>query len=153
MPENAQEQLEQLNQKIKELVGIYRDAMTDSGHSENEFWIWYTLIVLGGDHAQQDICGMWSLTKQTVHNIVSRMIQDGFVVLEIAPGTRNRKIIRLTEAGREYGNRLLAPICTAEIHAFERLSVTERMAFIRIMGQYISYFKDELTANPSAFPA
>ncbi len=137
-------QLELLNQQIKELAGIYRDAMVCAGRSENEFWIWYALIVMGGDHAQQDICGMWSLTKQTVHNIVTRMVNDGYVTLETVPGTRNRKLIRLTEAGKAYGEKLVQPIYDCEQKAFHRLPLEERMACMCALQRYIDYFKDEL---------
>ncbi len=151
MSTTAREQLDQLNRQIKELVGIYRDAMTALGHSENEFWIWYALIVMGEDYAQQDICGMWSLNKQTVNNIVSRMVKDGHVTLEAVPGTRNRKIIRPTEAGRAYGERLVLPVCNIEQKAFARLSETDRRAFMNALHLYIGFFKEELgDIQPSA---
>ncbi len=144
MSTTAKEQLEILNQQIKELVGIYRDAMMRSGHSENEFWIWYALIVMGGEYAQQDICGMWSLTKQTVNNIIARMVKDGHVTLEAVPGMRNRKIIRLTEAGRAYGEALVQPVCAGEQNAFERLSLEERRACMTALNRYIGFLKEEL---------
>ncbi len=143
---SAAEQLELLNRQIKELVGVYRDAMVDSGHSENEFWIWYTLIVMEGEHAQQDICGMWSLTKQTVNNIILRMMKEGHVTLELVPGTRNRKIIRLTESGRVFGEQLIGPITVGELKAFARLNLNERTACMSALNQYIRYLKDELSA-------
>ncbi len=150
MPESvrtANEQLEQLNRQIKELVGVYRDAMMDSGRSENEFWIWYTLIAMEGEHAQQDICGMWSLSKQTVNNIITRMVRDGHITLEAVPGTRNRKVIRLTEAGRAFGEDLIVPVVTSELHAFARLTDAERVACMHALCQYTQYLKEELTTS------
>ncbi len=144
MSENPRDQLDVLNQLIKELAGVYRDAMTVSKHSDNEFWIWYALIAMEGEYAQQDICGIWSLSKQTVNNIVTKMVSDGYITLEIEPGTRNRKIIRLTEAGRVYGEKLILPICRREERAFERLSAEERGACMVALRQYIENFKDEL---------
>ncbi len=140
----AKDQLELLNQQIKEFVGIYRLAMTRSGISENEFWIWYALLVMGGEHAQQDLCGMWSLSKQTVNNIVTRMVQDGYVTLETVPGTRNRKVIRLTDAGHAYGQRLVTPVSLGELRAYARLSEEERNACTAVFDKYINYLREEL---------
>ncbi len=145
----AKDQLEQLNQQIKEFVGIYHTAMTRSGISENEFWIWYALLIMGGDHAQQDLCGMWSLSKQTVNNIVTRMVQDGYVTLEVVPGTRNRKVIRLTEAGRAYGERLVTPISLGELRAYARISEEERNTCSMVLDKYIGFLREEL-ADASA---
>lgn len=57
-----------------------------------------------GEHSQQDICSMWSLPKQTVNTIITHMVQKGFASLEVVPGTRNRKTIHLTEAGKSAAN-------------------------------------------------
>ncbi len=147
MEMNIKAQLELINQQIKELVGIYRGAVSESGISENEFWIWYSLVILEGDYAQQDICGLWSLSKQTVNTIIARMVQEGHAVLEVVPGTRNRKLIRLTEAGREYGERLVNPIFAAEVRAIGRLQDEERRACLSVMNKYIAILKEELQQN------
>lgn len=46
MNKNEKEQLEVINQQIKELAGIYRRVVSRSGISENEYWIWYALIIM-----------------------------------------------------------------------------------------------------------
>lgn len=138
------EYLELVNQQIKELVGIYRGAVSCSGISENEFWVWYSLVAVDGTYSQQDICSTWSLSKQTVNTIVMHMVQKGFVSLEVVPGTRNRKNIRLTPAGREYGARIVMPISQAEQKAFEKLPLENWIACTRAFSQYIDALKEEL---------
>ena len=105
MGESTKKQTEVINQQIKDLVGIYRTVVGRLGMSENEFWIWYALIVMGGSYTQQDICLMWSLSKQTVNTIISNMVRKGYASLEAIPGTRNRKEIHLTETGKAYGEQ------------------------------------------------
>lgn len=145
----AQEQLEVINQQIKELVGIYRDAVSRSGISENEFWIWYTLIVMDGEYSQQDICSMWSLPKQTINTITMRMVQKGLVTLEVVPGTRNRKNICLTGAGRAYGENIVLPISQAEQRTFDRLPAEDRAACTAALGRYISILREEINETES----
>lgn len=65
MNNTMKEQLEEINQLHKELTEIYRGIVSRYGISENEFWIWYTLIVMEDDYSQQD---SWA---RQLHNIVA----------------------------------------------------------------------------------
>lgn len=144
MSESIKEQLEIMNQQAKELASIYHDAAGKSGVSENEFWVWYALLVLGGEYSQQDICDLWSLPKQTVNSIVSNLAKKEFVSLEAVPGTRNRKIIQLTDAGKSYGASIVMPVYQAEIHVLEQLPDQELQTYITMLGKYISLLKNEI---------
>lgn len=144
MGDDTKGQLETINQQIKEMVGVYRGVVGRSGISENEFWIWYALIIMEGDYSQQDICSSWSLSKQTVNTIVTHMVRKGLAYLEVVPGTRNRKIIRLTEDGRAYGEDLVREVFEAEGRAFQRLSEAERIACTTALGRYIDLLKEEI---------
>lgn len=148
----AKEQLEQLNQQVNELVDIYRQTINRRSVSENEFWIWYSLIMLAGEHSQHEICDLWSLSKQTVNTQVSRMVRKGYASLEAVPGTRNRKNIRLTKAGRDYGEGIVLPVTQAEQRAFQRVPPDDRLAFLHILRQYVAFLKEELQegAQPQA---
>lgn len=144
---NSKKQLEMITQQIKELCGVYRDAVSTSGISENELWIWYTLIVMEGDYTQQDICTMWSISKQTVNTIITHMVQKQYATLSTIPGTRNRKIIQLTEAGRAYGEAIVLPISGAEQRAIDRMSSKDRIACTLAIRNYIQLLKEELARN------
>ena len=142
--ETTIKELEMINQQLKELAGIYRTAISRSGISENEFWIWYSLVVMDGEFSQQDICATWTFSKQTVNTIINHMVQKGFTQLEVVSGTRNKKLIRLTEAGRKYGESIVLPIVTAEQRAFGNLSEADRTAFSRSLESYIALIRGEL---------
>lgn len=142
--DDSKEMLELINQQIKDLVGLYRGAVSRLGISENEFWVWYALIVTGGAHTQQDICLMWSLSKQTVNTIISHLARRGLVRLDAIPGTRNRKEIRLTEAGRRFGAGMVLPLFDAERRAIEKLPLQERAACTEAFGKYIASLREEL---------
>ncbi len=144
MEQKIKEQLEFVNQQLQDISGIYRKAINAVGVSQNEFWIWYTLIVIEIECSQQDICNMWSLSKQTVNTIITNMIQKEFVSLEVVPGTRNRKIVHLSEAGKNYGKEIVMPIVDAEQKAFERLSQKDRLAIMTALASYTAMLKEEL---------
>lgn len=144
MSEHIKKQLSEFNQQVKDLAGIYHEAASGSGISDNEFWVWYALLVLGGEYSQQDICDIWSLPKQTINSIVTNLAKKGYVSLEAVPGTRNRKIIRLSPEGRAYGENIVTPVYQAEQSALERMSEQERQICVALLGKYIDCLKEEL---------
>lgn len=150
MNANKEQSLEILNRQVKELAGIYHRAAVDSGVSDNEFWVWYTLLVMGGDHSQQDICDIWSLPKQTVNSAVANMVKKNYVSLEVVPGTRNRKIIRLTEDGQKYGEAIIRHIYGAEQRTVAGMSEEEQQACITLLGKYIRLLKEEFDEKTAA---
>lgn len=144
MKEQTKQQLEDLNQQIKELSGIYHKAAVRLGISDNEFWVWYTVFVMGEEYSQQDICEIWSLPKQTVNSVVMNMVKRGFIKLEVVPGTRNRKLLRLTDNGKSYGETVVRPIFEAEYRTIARLTEEERQLCISLLSKYIRYLREEL---------
>ena len=137
-------QIEVINKQIKELLSVYRDAVKELDISESEFWVWYTLVTMEGEYSQQDICSMWSLPKQTVNTVVSRLKRKRYAYLEAKPGRRITKIIRLTDAGRVYGQTLILPVTVAEDKAFSKISAQELSLVTEAFGKYISIIRGEL---------
>ncbi len=144
MNTKAAEHLETLIRQMKELTGVYRDALNKSEVSENEFCIWYGLLLIEGECSQQELCERWSMAKQTVNTIIANGVKRGFMTLETVPGTRNRKMIRLTDEGRRYGEHIVMPIFQAEQKALERLPEEERTACMTVLGKYIRLLREEL---------
>lgn len=144
MRHTAKEQIETIYRQINAISALYHTAIAHTEVTDNEFWIWYSLIVVEGEQSQQSICSAWSLSKQTVNRIVSQMVKKGYAVLEAAPGTRNRKVIRLTDTGRKYGESIVLPIFTAEQRAMSRLSMDEITACTKAYEKYLSILKEEI---------
>lgn len=137
------QQLETLNQQIKELTGLYHQAAAGAGISDGEFWVWYTLLAMEEEPSQQDICDMWSLPKQTVHSAVAGLVKKNLVYLEMVPGTHNRKTIRMTGEGRRYGEAVIRPILELEQRTMARMSEEERQTCISLLGRYTGLLREE----------
>jgi len=144
MNERIKKQQGILNQQEKELTAIYRSAAIKYGISDSELWVWYALLVLGGEYSQQNICDIWSLPKQTVNSVIANLTKKGYVYLEAVPGTRNRKIIRLTEEGKAFGENRVLHIYEAETRAIEKMPEQELMTFIALMGKSITLLREEI---------
>lgn len=99
---------------------------------------------MGEKFSQQDLSSLLSLSKQTINSIVSNLVKKGYVYLETLAGTRNRKLIHLTEAGKTYCNSKIAWIFNAEKSALSRMSDDEMQQCISILNKYSSFLKEEL---------
>lgn len=144
MTQDYREQRTSVNQQIKELMSVYRNAIKHLSVSESEFWIWYTLVTLEGEHTQQDICAMWSLPKQTVNTVITGMRLKKLAYLEAIPGTRNHKIVRLTEEGKRRGEEIVRPVTKAEQQTFAKIPQEELTLLTQIFGKYIETLRGEL---------
>lgn len=147
MDKKTREQIDLINQKTKELNALYRLAAYKSNISDGEVNIWSMLLNCDEEYSQQDLAELLSLPKQTVNSLITRMIQKEFVVLEHDPGTRNRKVIRLTEAGRHFGEQHVKWIFDAEQRAMEDTDPEEVMAYISMLEKYISRFRKEIESK------
>ena len=147
MDKNTRDQIDLINQKTKELNALYRLAAYKSNISDGEVNIWSVLLNCDEEYSQQDLAELLSLPKQTINSLITRMIQKEFVVLEHDPGTRNRKVIRLTEAGRHFGEQHVKWIFDAEQRAMEDTDPQEIMAYISMLEKYISRFRKEIESK------
>jgi len=141
---NTKKKIDLVNQKIKELNSLYRAAASKAGISDGEVCIWSTLLNSDEEYSQQDLCDLLFLPKQTVNSIVSNLIKRGFVYLEHVPGTRNRKVIRLSEEGRAYGDEKVMWIFRAEQEAMEGTDPQEVQATISMLEKYIERLREKL---------
>ena len=133
-----------INQKIKELNALYRAAAIKSGISDGEISIWSLLLCSEKEYSQQDLADILYLPKQTVNSIISNLVKKRLVFLEHVPGTRNRKVVRLTKEGRAYGESRVMWIFQAEEKAMEETVPEEINACISMLENYIRRFKDEI---------
>lgn len=144
MDKKVREQIDLINLKMKELNSLYRLAAHKSNISDGEVDIWSVLLNCTEEYSQQDLAEMLSLPKQTVNSLINRMIRKDFVVLEHDPGTRNRKVIRLTEAGKNFGEHQVRWIFDSENRAMEDTDPSEIMAYVSMLEKYIARFRNEI---------
>ena len=144
--ERKEDRFDTVVRKINELSGIYRNAAAKSGISVNEFWVWYTLVGDRREFTQQEICAYCGLPKQTVNTIVRNMVRRKFATLEIIPLNRSRKRIRLTPAGRSFGENLMAQAMTAERRAFLSLPEEEQKSALRFLDAYLPLLRSRTEA-------
>lgn len=147
MDKKIREQIDLINHKMKELNALYRLAAYKSNVSDGEIGIWSVLLNSNEEYSQQDLAEMLSLPKQTVNSLITRMIRKGFVVLEHDSGTRNRKVIRLTNEGRYFGEQEVQWIFDSEQRAMEGTDPAQVMTYLSMLEKYISLFRKEIESK------
>ncbi|MCD8151180.1 MAG: MarR family transcriptional regulator [Clostridiales bacterium] len=150
MDNNTREQIDLIIQKTKELDAVYREAAHKSGVSDGEVAVWSVLLNGNAAYSQQDIAELLFLPKQTVNSLITRMTHKGYLTLEHTPGTRNRKIIQLTETGRHFGEKQVRWIFESEKKAMEDTNPSEIAACISMLNKYIERFKKEIEQKDSS---
>lgn len=96
-----QEIMNQIDEQRKEQNAVYHNVAVKYGMSDTVMMILYFASDEETVLTQQEICNACFLPKQTVNTAIAGLAQKGLVELELIPGTRNKKRILLTDAGRE----------------------------------------------------
>ena len=63
---------------------------------------------------QTEICRRTFQSKQTVNLIIKNLLSDRYVTVAEAPGNKRNKIVRMTEAGKAYCEKVVRHITWAE---------------------------------------
>lgn len=142
MYKDIKKQVEVINRRIKEFNSLYHFAARKTGICDGELCIWSVLLSTE-EYSQQDLCDLFSLSKQTVNSLISSLIKRGYVFLEHVLGTRNQKVIRLTEKGQGYGQTRVMWIFEAEQRVIEETDSEEVQVLISMLGKYIRHLKRE----------
>lgn len=81
---------------------------------------------------QSEICERLSATKQTVSMIIKKFWKLGYLSLTESEADRRNKIVRFTEAGKEYAKKIIPPAAKAEINAMAKMSGEDIKELIRL---------------------
>lgn len=93
---------------------------------------------------QKTIAGETFLPKQTVNAVIRGFLKQGFVVLKEAEADRRNKIVRLTEEGRAFAEKIIPRIKSAESEAMEKLDAQQRKALIENSKLYAACFSESM---------
>lgn len=131
------------NGQYKESNEVYHRLARHCGLSDSAFWILYTLREAEGPVSQKQLCDELYLSKQTVNSALKNLEGAGYLRLESPPDNRKSKEIRLTPSGEELMRRTVDPVFAMEERAFQRLTVEEREAILRLGRRNLDLLREE----------
>lgn len=141
---NIADFIEQIEKIQKEQESIYHHAAVRFGISDTVMWILYNIYESKEIYTQQELCKKCFYPKQTVNTAVANLVKNGYVRLEMIPGTRNQKKILLTQAGIELAQNTTEYVKAAELRAYGKLSKEELRMLLDVNQKLTSYLREEM---------
>lgn len=90
---------------------------------------------------QSEICERLSATKQTVSAIIKKFRKKGYVMLVESETDRRNKVVRFTESGIEYANRIIPPASNAELDAMCEMPENTVAELVRLTALFSDSMK------------
>ena len=109
-----------VNKAIIQCRGVYSAWSSAHGVSYHEMLVLYTIREYGYC-TQKLICDSYILPKQTIHNTISAMRENGTLVYDAERSKGREKVFVLTEKGEAYAAELLHSLDVIEEHALAEL--------------------------------
>ena len=95
---------------------------------------------------QSEISERLSATKQTISAIVKKFWKLGYLSLTESETDRRNKIVRFTEAGMEYTQKIIPPAASAEIDAMAELNGEDIAELVRLTTLFSEQMKAKFQA-------
>ena len=124
---------------------LYRYLAASFGISACGMWVLYYLFIAEDDISQQELMQLMMFPKQTINSAVTGLVKKGYVELEMIPGTRNRKKIILTKAGRSFAKDTVCRLQSAESRALGQMGDKKMKQYIALHDEYLALLTEEFS--------
>ena len=135
MPDDAKYLLREIGFSVIRFREVYRRWCRKRGVHYHEMLIFYTIRDMGAC-TQKDVCECYALPKQTVNNIVGSLKTRGLLTLKTGGDDHKRRYLCLTEAGKAYAEKMMAPLLEQELAAVAGMGPENLHETIRLLNAY-----------------
>lgn len=135
MEKNKQKLFDNVNRAIIKFRAIYFEWSRRHNISYHEMLVLYT-IRENGYCTQKQICDNYLLPKQTIHNIISNMRENGILIYDESLSVSREKVFVLSEKGRKYAAPFLDSLDLVESGAMEILGKEKLNKLIELLLEY-----------------
>lgn len=135
MEKNKQKLFDDVNRAIIKFRAIYFEWSRRHNISYHEMLVLYT-IRENGYCTQKQICDNYLLPKQTIHNIISNMRENGILIYDESLSVSREKVFVLSEKGIEYAAPFLESLDLVESGAMEILGKEKLNKLIGLLLEY-----------------
>lgn len=140
---NVTDFIRRIEQQQKEQDFIYHSVAVRYGLSDTGMWVLYNVYAAADTVTQQELCRQCFFPKQTVNTAITRLIENGYMTLEVIPGTRNQKKILLTAKSAELAERTVGQLIEAEKRAYATLTPEELQAYLAMTTRLTAALREE----------
>ncbi|MGM9648951.1 MAG: MarR family winged helix-turn-helix transcriptional regulator [Butyricicoccaceae bacterium] len=125
MEQNYQKMVDELGRTMNRVFQLYAKWARKQGVGYHTLAVLYTAYQTGGC-TQKYISEDWILSKQTVNTVCRELHAQGYVILEPGQQDRREKLVRLTEAGKQYAVPLIEALEKTEHRVMEQMGEEAR---------------------------
>ena len=111
---------------------VYANCAKANELTVNELFVLDILWFASGGITQTEIIERLSANKQTISAVITRFLKNGYITLVEKDSDRRNKVIRFTEKGIEYAEKIIPPAADAENMAMADLSEEEMKELVRL---------------------
>ena len=115
-----------------EQFALYDAYAKRNGIRMNTFLVLNVLFYAKGGLTQHDICEKTFQSKQTVNLIIKNLLEISYITVVEVPENKRTKIVRMTETGRAYCEKVVRHITWAEDTAMSMFSPEEQKQLIEL---------------------
>ncbi len=149
---NTLSYLETFNKIYKEMDIVYHNYAKSCGLSDMAYWILYSIAESEEYFTQRDFCNDWFFAPQTVNSALKDLEKKDMIFLETVPENKKNKLIKPTENGKKFIERVIVPLIRTECESFETLSKEECELMLSTTKKYIFALKDKISVLEKSVP-
>ena len=140
---DLREEVNKLNIAISRIAGIYQKFEQQLGKNSLQMRV-LTAMYFDGLQTQKEICELYELPKQTVNNIISAFVKQGFIEVVTSDIDRRAKILKFTESGRKYAEVELKPFVEFDISIAEMMGEEKYKLLVSLTEQQADVTEKQL---------
>lgn len=113
-----------------EQFALYSEYAKQNGMLMNTLLVVNVLFYAKDGMTQRDICARTFQSKQTVNLIIRNLLSAAYVTVEERKENKREKLVRMTDAGRAYCEKVVRHVTWAEDTAMSMFSPEEQKQLI-----------------------
>lgn len=136
-------QIEAVTSAMSRTNEIYGRWAKKQGLNYNSLMILFTMH-RKKNCTQKQICDEWLIPKQTVNTVCKELKESGYLIFEAIPNDKRGKIIKFTDSGRNYADKLLNPLYDIEERAMQKMGEEMCAWLVKSNEQFCELFELEV---------
>lgn len=134
--------IETINQIVNERDSIFDHIALCSGVSELAYMI-LCIIETEKDKnwIQSDLADSFFFSRKSVNSAVSKLSNEGLIYLDSSTYNGNKKVLKLTDKGKEFSAKWIVPVIKASDESFLALNEEELRLMIELERKQLDAFK------------
>ena len=134
--------IETINQIVNERDSIFDHIALCSGVSELAYMILYIIETEKDKNwIQSDLADSFFFSRKSVNSAVSKLSNEGLIYLDSSTYNGNKKVLKLTDKGKEFSAKWIVPVIKASDESFLALNEEELRLMIELERKQLDAFK------------